>query len=111
MKDAVSTLNEGRLMKSWKAVRFAAPEKKIARLEENSKPSQRYEVQFQKDSQRHSTTNDLVQAQLYARALANWNLAAQVYDRVTKSIVFRAQSYREQHSSKSPHESSRKRPA
>ena len=86
-------------------------ERKIARLEEDSKPSQRYEVQFQKDSQLHSTTDDLEQAQLYARALANWNLAAEVYDRDTQSIVFRAQAYREQNSSKGPHETPRKRRA
>ena len=55
--------------------------------------SKRYEVQFQKDCQHHSDTNDLEQAKLYARSLANWNLAAQVYDRVTQSIIFRAQAY------------------
>ena len=40
--------------------------------------AKRYEVQFQKDSQRHSDTNNLEQATLYACSLANWNLAAQV---------------------------------
>jgi hypothetical protein len=55
--------------------------------------SERYEVQFQKDCQHHSETNDLEKAEYYARSLANWNLAAQVYDRVTDSIVFRAQAY------------------
>ena len=73
--------------------------RKIAGSEEDSNSSRRYEVQFQKDSHRHSDTNDLEQAKLYARALANWNLAAQVYDRVTQCIVFRAQAYREQNSS------------
>jgi hypothetical protein len=29
----------------------------------------------------------------YARSLANWNHAAQVYDRMTQSIIFRAQAY------------------
>ena len=86
-------------------------EREIARPEEDSNSSRRYEVQLQKDSQRHSDTNDLEQAILYARALANWNLAAQVYDRLTQSIVFRAQAYREQNSSKSQHEYSREQPA
>ena len=68
-------------------------EKKIAWPEGDSDPGGRYEVQFQKDSHRHSDTNDLEQATLYARSLANWNLAAQVYDRVTRKIVFRAAAY------------------
>jgi hypothetical protein len=82
-------------------------EREIARREEDSNSSRRFEVQFQKDFSRHSDTNDLEQAKLYARALAKWNLAAQVYDRVTHKIVFRAQAYREQNSSKTPHETSR----
>ena len=53
----------------------------------------RYEVQFQEDRQLHSDTNDLEQAKYYARSLANWNHAAQVYDRATQRIIFRAQAY------------------
>ena len=68
-------------------------EKEISQPQGNSNPAARYEVQFQKDSHRHSDTNDLEQATLYARSLANWNLAAQVYDRVTRKIVFRAAAY------------------
>jgi integrase len=35
--------------------------------------SKRYEVQFQKDCQHHSDTNDLEKAKYYALSLANWN--------------------------------------
>ncbi len=59
----------------------------------NLDPSKRYEVQFQKDRQPHSDTNDPEQAKYSARSLANWNHAAQVYDRMTQSIIFRAQAY------------------
>jgi hypothetical protein len=59
----------------------------------NPSPSKRYEVQFQKDCLPHSDTNDPEQAKYYARSLANWNHAAQVYDRVTQSIIFRTQAY------------------
>jgi len=60
---------------------------------ENSRPgvqailTKRYEVQFQKDRQHHSDMNDLDQAKHNARSLANWNFAAQVYDRVTHGVV------------------------
>ena len=57
--------------------------------------AKRYEVQFQKDSQRHSDTNNLEQATLYACSLANWNLAAQVYDRAAQKIIFSARAYEE----------------
>jgi hypothetical protein len=52
-------------------------------------------VQFQKGSQHHSNTNDLEHAKYYARSLANWNFAAQVYDWVTQSIVFSVKAYHE----------------
>lgn len=55
--------------------------------------TERYEVQFQRNCERHSYMDDLEQAKYYARSLANWNLAAQVYDRLTQSIVFRARAY------------------
>ena len=57
--------------------------------------NKQYEVQFQKDGQFHSDTDDLGKAKLYARSLANWNLAAQIYDRLTRRIIFRAQAYAE----------------
>jgi hypothetical protein len=60
-----------------------------------TQPTRRYEVQFQDDGRQHSDTNDLAQAEYYARSLGNWNLAAQVYDRVTQRIIFRAQAYAE----------------
>jgi hypothetical protein len=59
----------------------------------------RYEVQFQKDGRHHSGTNNLAQAKYYARSLANWNLAAQVYDRATQTIIFRARAYAEKNGS------------
>lgn len=55
----------------------------------------RYQVQFQKDGHLHSETNNVEQAKYYARSLANWNLAAQVYDRSTQAIIFRARAYAE----------------
>ena len=55
----------------------------------------RYQVQFQKDCHLHSETNNLEQAEYYARSLANWNLAAQVYDRSTRAIIFRTCAYAE----------------
>ena len=70
-----------------------ATERKHSEPEGHPNLSKRYEVQFQKDCQHHSDTNDLEKAQYYALSLANWNLAAQVYDRVTNNIVFRAQAY------------------
>ena len=63
--------------------------------DEGRNRNKRYEVQFQKDGQFHSDTDDLPKAKLYARSLANWNLAAQIYDRVTHRIIFRAQAYAE----------------
>jgi hypothetical protein len=66
---------------------------KSVQLGGNLDPSKRYEVQFQKDRQPHSDMNDPEQAKYYARSLANWNHAAQVYDRMTQSIIFRAQAY------------------
>jgi hypothetical protein len=35
-------------------------------------------VQFQKDGQLHSDTDELRKAKLYASSLANWNLEAQI---------------------------------
>ena len=58
--------------------------------------AKRYEVQFQDDSQRHSDTNDVELARYFARSLANWNLAAQVYDRAVQKIIFTARAYAEQ---------------
>ena len=55
----------------------------------------RYQVQFQKDGYLHSDTNNLAQAKYYAHSLANWNQAAQVYDRSTQAIIFRACAYAE----------------
>jgi len=55
----------------------------------------RTKVHLQGDSQRHSDTNDLEQARYFARSLTNWNLAAQVYDRVAQNIIFSARSYAE----------------
>ena len=66
-----------------------------------AQPTRRYEVKFQDDGQPHSDTNDLAQAEYYARSLANWNLAAQVYDRVTQRIIFRAQAYAEKWNARS----------
>jgi hypothetical protein len=57
--------------------------------------AKRYEVQFQDGGQRHSDTNNLEQAKYFAQSLANWNLAAQVYDRATLRIIFRARAYAE----------------
>ena len=54
-----------------------------------------YQVQFQKDRHLHSETNNLEQAKHYARSLANWNLAAQVYDRSTQAIILRTCAYAE----------------
>jgi acetone carboxylase gamma subunit len=55
-----------------------------------SRRAKRYEVQFQDDCQRHSDTNDVEQAKYFAQSLANWNLAAQVYDRATQQIISRS---------------------
>lgn len=60
---------------------------------ERTNSTERYEVQFQRDAQPHSATDDVDQAKYYARCLANWNLAAQVYDRRTQQIIFRARAY------------------
>lgn len=60
-----------------------------------SRGAKRYEVEFQDDRQRHSDTNDVEQAKYFARSLANWNLAAQVYDRATQQIIFKARAYTE----------------
>src|SRR5262249_8402608 len=54
----------------WRRTEVNVGENEIARPEEASNSSRRYEVQFQKDAQRHSDTNDLEQARLYARALS-----------------------------------------
>jgi hypothetical protein len=54
-------------------------------LVQGPNPSNRYEVQFQKDCQRRSETNNLEHAKHNARPLAGWNLDAQGYDRVTET--------------------------
>ena len=46
--------------------------------------NKRYVVQFQKDRQLHSDTDELRKAKLYASSLANWNLAAQIPDFKTR---------------------------
>src|SRR5712692_2398609 len=46
----------------------------------------RYEVQFQDKGKYHSETDSLGQAMHYARSLANWNHAAQVFDRRTRTV-------------------------
>ena len=38
-----------------------------------------YEVQFQETGKTHSQMDDLEKAKLYAKSLANWNHAAQVF--------------------------------
>jgi len=53
----------------------------------------RYEVQFQKTGQTHSEMDDLEKAKLYARSLANWNHAAQVFDRLSHTIIFSVPAY------------------
>ena len=59
-----------------------------------ARTKERYEVQFQTDGTRHSSTNSRDKAELYARSLANWNHATQVFDTYTKEIVFRTAAYR-----------------
>jgi hypothetical protein len=79
--------------------RFRDPEhvSKTKNVQHSTKgqPTKRCEVQFRDGSQCHFDTNGLAQAKYYARSLANFNHAAQVYDRVTQRIVFRAQAYAE----------------
>jgi hypothetical protein len=58
-------------------------------------PDKRYEVQFQDKSTHHSETDCLRHAMHYARSLANWNHAAQVFDRRTSKVVFKASAYKE----------------
>jgi len=54
-----------------------------------------YEVQFQDTGRSHSETDDLDRAKLYARSLANWNHAAQVFDRRSQTVIFKAAAYNE----------------
>ena len=86
---------------SRELVRQTPSEEEQVNMSEREKPpreghpsrSKRYEVQFQKDSRYHSDAHDLEQAKLYARSLANFNHAAQVYDRLTRCIIFRTRAY------------------
>jgi hypothetical protein len=54
----------------------------------------RYEVQFQESGKTHSEMDDLEKAKLYARSLANWNHAAQVFDRRGQTVIFSVAAYR-----------------
>jgi hypothetical protein len=70
-------------------------------MEESKSPSRtdqvadqmRYEVQFEADGGRHSASDSLEEAKLFARSLANWNHSAQVFDRRNQTIVFKAPAY------------------
>lgn len=61
----------------------------------------RYEVQFQDKGAFHSETDSIEQAKHYARSLANWNYAAQIFDRQTNAVVFKAAAYNESFAQKS----------
>jgi hypothetical protein len=60
----------------------------------------RYEVQFQESGKTHSEMDDLEKAKLYARSLANWNHAAQVFDRLGQTVIFSVAAYRPSQGSK-----------
>src|SRR5215472_4361545 len=62
----------------------------------------RYEVQFQKTGRTHSQMDDLEKAKLYARSLANWNHAAQVFDRLGQTVIFSVPAYNALQGSKHP---------
>jgi len=62
----------------------------------------RYEVQFQKTGRTHSQMDDLEKAKLYARSLANWNHAAQVFDRLGQTVIFSVPAYNALQGSKDP---------
>src|SRR5215472_5281762 len=60
----------------------------------------RYEVQFQETGRTHSEMDDLEKAKLYARSLANWNHAAQVFDRLDQTVIFSVPAYNASQESK-----------
>ena len=60
----------------------------------------RYEVRFQESGKTHSEMDDLEKAKLYARSLANWNHAAQVFDRLVQTVIFSVAAYSASHGSK-----------
>ena len=53
----------------------------------------RYKVQFQETGRTHSEMDDLEKAKLYARSLANWNHAAQVFDRLSQTVISSVPAY------------------
>src|SRR5215470_18718102 len=62
----------------------------------------RYEVQFQETGKTHSQMDDLEKAKFYARSLANWNHAAQVFDRLGRTVIFSVPAYNALQRSKDP---------